>query len=85
MKWDDILPDYFVFGRIRDMGYYKNWTTNTIIQEKKASYKGVKSDFCLREILELSEPHQPCYISATCEEMMLDKNRVDTGYLLTHR
>ncbi|XP_018561138.1 UPF0764 protein C16orf89 homolog [Anoplophora glabripennis] len=84
-KWNEILPDDFAFGQIKYLGYYKNWTADTIIQYKRATYKGVKSDVCLREILEQSEPNRRCYVSSICEEMMWDTRRVDTGYLLTHR
>ncbi|KYB25964.1 UPF0764 protein C16orf89 [Tribolium castaneum] len=62
-----------------DLGIYKNWTVDDFIKNKRASYKGVPSDYCLMEILQKN-----CYVSAFCHEMMLAP-RVDTGYLLSHR
>ncbi|KAJ8959046.1 hypothetical protein NQ318_022301 [Aromia moschata] len=83
--WRNIMSNKFVLHGIDYLGYYKNWTTETITGNKMASYKGIKSDVCLREILELSKSNRNCYISTICREMMLDENRIDSGYLLTHR
>ncbi|KAJ8923299.1 hypothetical protein NQ315_001857 [Exocentrus adspersus] len=84
-RWSTVLPDNFILGGIAYLGYYKNWTADVIINNKKAVYRNVKSDTCLREIIEQSKPNEQCYVSNICNEMMLDTERVDSGYLLTHR
>nr|XP_023026171.1 uncharacterized protein LOC111514165 [Leptinotarsa decemlineata] len=83
-KWSDTLKNVFTEGNIEILGIYKNWTVQKILQQKKAVYKGVKSDRCLVEILNMSASNGYCYISNICSEMMLDVFRIDTGYLLTH-
>ncbi|XP_074034679.1 UPF0764 protein C16orf89 homolog isoform X2 [Leptinotarsa decemlineata] len=84
-RWSDTLKNVFTEGNIEILGIYKNWTVQKILQQKKAVYKGVKSDRCLVEILNMSAFNGYCYISNICSEMMLDVFRIDTGYLLTHR
>ncbi|KAG5895893.1 hypothetical protein JTB14_000507 [Gonioctena quinquepunctata] len=84
-KWSDMLKYPFIEGEITKLGFYKNWTVGKVLQQKRAIYKGIKTDKCLRELLELSPTNGMCYISDICSEMMLDVNRIDTGYLLTHR
>lgn len=71
-------------NKIKHLPYYNNWTTETILNNKIAAYKGIKTDTCIQEILFQSKP-KLCYVSPICHEMMLDKSRMDTGYLLTHR
>lgn len=84
-NWTKLINDRFKTNKIPHLPYYKNWTVDNILQNRAAIYKGVKTDVCLREILIQSEKHFPCYTSPICYEMMFDKSRVDSGYLLTHR
>lgn len=83
--WTKILGVKFKMNRIEHFSTYKNWTVEMILNNKAAIYMGVKSDMCLHEILSRSQPQKPCLISQFCREMMLDKFRMDQGYLLTHR
>lgn len=74
-----------MYGKIPNDDVYKNWTSEYILKHREAVFKGVKSDECLREILEISAPGQQCIVGKICQDMMLNKYRNDTGYLLTHR
>lgn len=67
-------------GQLQDLGVYWNWTRATLLENKAARYEGIASDVCITEILEGSN----CEVSPKCYEMMLE-NRIDTGYLLSHR
>lgn len=69
----------FLKNRLKNLGVYTKWTAQTILDNKAAIYKGTPSDVCISEILE-----QNCFVSPLCHKMML-ANRIDTGYLLTHR
>lgn len=84
-KWEEVISTTFEMNKIFYLPFYKNWTVETILNNKAAVYKGVKTDFCLQEILTKSKPYHRCNISPICSEMMLDKTRIDSGYLLTHR
>ncbi|XP_057663404.1 UPF0764 protein C16orf89 [Diorhabda carinulata] len=83
-KWSQTLPNNITFGELPNLGIYVNWSPTEILKNKRAIYKGVETNLCLRELLELSTD-QNCYVSSICKEMMLDTYRIDTGYLLTHR
>lgn len=84
-NWEEVLDTTFEIKKIFYLPYYKNWTVETILNNRAALYKGVTTDFCLQEILKKSQPYHRCNISPICSEMMLDKTRIDSGYLLTHR
>lgn len=84
-RWKSVIKNDFRSNEIAHLPRYKNWTEETILHQKSASFKGVKTDICFQQILVQSKAHEPCYISSFCQEMMLDKTRLDTGYLLTHR
>lgn len=64
------------------MALYTNWTVKTLLDNKSAVYKGVPTDVCVLEVLKQSS--NLCQVSPFCLEMMLAE-RVDSGYLLTHR
>lgn len=51
-----------------------------LLDDKAAIYKGTPTDVCISEILEQNS----CDVSPLCFDMMLAE-RIDTGYLLTHR
>lgn len=74
----------FKSKQLIDLGVYKNWTRNSILSDRKAVYKSVPTDVCFFELLQSLGAKQRCLTSPFCYEMMLD-NRVDKGYLLTHR
>lgn len=84
-NWIRSLPDNITFGDIPNTGFYKNWTSEMILSNKKAEFRGVKSDVCLKELLEYSTNNDVCFLSKFCQEMMLNVSRIDSGYLLTHR
>lgn len=73
----------FVFGKLQNYGIYRNWSVNTLIENKEAKYRGINTDVCLEEVLTDFDSNR-CQVSFLCAEMMLS-DRIDTGYLLTHR
>lgn len=82
--WLKSLRPFDKTKKLNDLGFYKNWTRNFILKDKQAVYKGIPTDKCLEELLDASLNHNQCFSSSICYEMMLS-NRIDTGYLLTHR
>ncbi|XP_050506332.1 UPF0764 protein C16orf89 homolog [Diabrotica virgifera virgifera] len=83
-KWFRSLIKNVTFGEITNLGQYMEWSPERILKNKRAIYKGVETNFCLREILELTTG-DTCYVSTICKDMMTNTSRMDTGYLLTHR
>ncbi|XP_017772152.1 PREDICTED: UPF0764 protein C16orf89-like [Nicrophorus vespilloides] len=63
---------------LRDFGIYANWTRETVRENRRAEFDGIGTDFCLEELL------RGCRVGNVCEQMMF-ADRVDTGYLLSHR
>ncbi|KAK4874240.1 hypothetical protein RN001_013600 [Aquatica leii] len=82
-----IINNNFLINELDDLGKYDRWTTAFIIKNRSAKYKNVSSNECLHELLQQTPKdfaeHQ-CYSSDRCKEFMFG-NRIDTGYVLTHR
>lgn len=82
-KWLEYIKNRpITFNSLENLGIYTNWTVESIRKNRQAIYKGLKSDVCLKEILQSEET---CYISKKCMEMMWNPLRIDTNYLQTHR
>ncbi|KAK5641340.1 hypothetical protein RI129_009887 [Pyrocoelia pectoralis] len=79
-----VLNDVFLHNQLHNLGIYGSWTVVNVTKNKIARYNGVSSDDCLTELLSSLRTHSSCVVSSSCQEFMFG-NRVDTGYILTHR